>query len=64
MPLPQNEKGGVRGKLANAATSIDSIAIRKRKQENSKKKVGAIPKMGISFVWSAGHPIDFKKVRR
>jgi hypothetical protein len=34
-------------KLANAASSIYWIAIRKRKQENSNKKVGAIPKMGI-----------------
>jgi hypothetical protein len=47
MPLPQNEKGGVRGKLANAATSIDWIAIRKRKQDNSKEKMGTIPRMGI-----------------
>jgi hypothetical protein len=44
----ENEKGGVRGKLANAASFIYWIAIRKRRQENSKKKAGTIPKMGIA----------------
>src|SRR6266851_767900 len=44
--LPQNEKGGIRRKLANAASSIYLIAIRKRRQEKSNKKAGPIPKMG------------------
>jgi hypothetical protein len=43
---PQNEKGGIRRKLANAASSIYLIAIRKRRQEDSKKKARTIPKMG------------------
>jgi hypothetical protein len=37
------------GKLANAASSIYWITIRKRRQENPRKKVGTIPKMGIAM---------------
>jgi hypothetical protein len=44
-------------KLANAASSIYLIAIRKRKQEISKKKVGTIPKMGISIQAPEGRQI-------
>jgi len=43
------KKAAFGGKLANAASFIYLIAIRKWKQGNSKKKVGRIPKMGIGM---------------
>src|ERR1700691_354110 len=33
MPLPQNEKGGIRGKLANPALWFYSTGIKSRRQE-------------------------------
>jgi hypothetical protein len=43
----KTKKAAFGGNLANAASSFYSIAIRKRTQEKSKKKVGTIPKTGL-----------------
>jgi hypothetical protein len=46
MPLPQNEKGGIRRKIANAASIIYSTVNEKAKASEFQEKVGTIPKMG------------------
>jgi hypothetical protein len=57
MPLPQNEKGGIRGKVANAALYFYSTGNKNQRQENSKKKWGRF--RGEEREPGGAGPVDF-----